>query len=317
MDSINRIVKILAHLSSSPEGISGGELAKICGIPWSTMKEDLEVISRTYPVFSDHDELDSDEDLFKPEVKWYLVPSSEPYLPINLGVQDMLALLKVLDFVGESMERTRLKQRITAAFGFEEEKAYRFVKGNMDPIQPIDVEVFPLLDLAIIECRQLTLLYSGRKAIVDPLGIVYYSKLRHWYLVARDGDIVKTFNMQNLTTMKLTNKNFLRPDGFDVQDWMALHWGMEYGEPMHVKVRFVNRSQTFAKVKKDTAHRKTKLTIVDGGQTLLMEDTVIGLNEFVSWVLGFGSAAEVIEPPELRETVEDRVKRAMAVYNCS
>jgi predicted DNA-binding transcriptional regulator YafY len=317
MDSINRIVKILAHLSSSPEGISGGKLAKVCGIPWAIMKEDLEVISSTYPVFSDHDESDSDEELFKPEVKWYLVPSSEPYLPITLGVQEILTLLRVLDLVGESMERTRLKQKITAAFSFEEEKAYRFVKGNMDPIQPIDVKVFPLLDLAINECRQLTLLYSGRKAIVDPLGIVYYSKLRHWYLVAREGDIVKTFNMQNLTTLRLTNRSFLRPDGFDVSDWMASHWGMEYGEPMQVKVRFVNRSQTFDKVKKDTAHRKTKLTEVDGGQTLLMEDTVIGLNEFVSWVLGFGSAAEVIEPPELREAVKDRVKSALAVYDGS
>jgi predicted DNA-binding transcriptional regulator YafY len=317
MDSMNRIVKVLAYLSSSPEGISAGELAKVCGIPWLTMKEDLEVISRTYPVFSDQDESDSEEELFKPEVKWYLVPSSEPYLPITLGVQEIFALLRVLEFVGEGMERTRLKQRITAAFGIEEEKAYRFVKGNMDPIQPIDVDVFPLLDLAINECRQLAFLFYGRKAVVNPLGIVYYSKLRHWYLVARDRETVKTFNLQNLTNIRSTTKNFTYPDGFDVQDWIALRWGMEYGEPMHVKVRFVNRSQTFAKVKKDTAHRKTKLTIVDGGQTLLMEDTVIGLNEFVSWVLGFGSAAEVIEPPELREAVKDRVKSALAVYDGS
>jgi predicted DNA-binding transcriptional regulator YafY len=317
MDSINRIVKILAHLSSSPEGISGGKLAKVCGIPWAIMKEDLELISRTYPVFSDQDESDSEEELFKPEVVWSLVSPFEPYLPINLGVQDMLALLRALEFVGESMERSGLKQKITAAFGFEEEKEYRFVKGNMDPIQPIDVKIFPLLDVAINECQQLMFLFNERNAVVDPLGIVYYSKLRHWYMVAREGETVKTFNMQNLTNIRLTTKNFVYPNGFDVHDWMALRWGMEYGEPMHVKVCFVNRSQTFDKVKKDTAHRKTKLTIVDNGQTLLMEDTVIGLNEFVSWVLGFGSAAEVIEPPELREAVKDRVKSALAVYNCS
>ncbi len=313
MDIIKRIVNIIFYLSTHPEGVSGGKLAKVCGVSWSVLKEDLEIISRGYPVYTDHDESDSEDDESKPEVKWFLAPSYERYLPITLGVQDMMVLHRALEFVGESLERTRLKQKIVAAFGFEEEKTYRFVKGNMDPIQPIDVNVFPHLSLAINKCKQLTFSLRERKAVVDPLGIVYYSKLRHWYLLAREGETVKTFNMQNLTNLRLTNNSFTRPEGFEVGDWIALRWGMEYGEPMQVKVRF--RSDTFDKVRKDTAHRKSKLTQMDREQAFIMEDTIIGRNEFIAWILGFGSAAEVLEPPGLRQDVMVRVKEALAVYN--
>ncbi|MGI6451296.1 MAG: WYL domain-containing protein [Desulfitobacteriia bacterium] len=92
---------------------------------------------------------------------------------------------------------------------------------------------------------------------------------------------------QNLSPIRRT---------FPYEEWLAPQWGMEFGEPLKVKVRFSNRAQTMAKVRKDTAHRKCRLTEEEGGQTLLYEDTGIGKNEFIAWILGFGSAAEVLEP---------------------
>lgn len=314
MGSMQRIVKLLVHISCSPEGITGAELARLSGIPWATVKGDLEVIQRTYPVYSELDGEDAEDNSFLPEVKWFSIQPFEAYLPITLGIQDLFVLLKALDLLGESIERTKIKQKIAAKFGFEEERYYRHVKGNMDPVQPIDVVLFPQLEAAINQCWQVAFNYGTRKAVVDPLGIVFYSRLRHWYLVAREGAIFKTYNMQNLSSLRVISKGFIRPEGFEVKEWISQHWGMEYGEPMNVKVRFANRAHTFDKVKKDTAHRKTKLTSMHNGQALLMEDTIIGFNEFIAWVLGFGSAAEVLEPPELREAVRDRVKSALAVY---
>jgi predicted DNA-binding transcriptional regulator YafY len=52
----------------------------------------------------------------------------------------------------------------------------------------------------------------------------------------------------------------------------------------------------------------------NGGQSLLYEDTIIGKNEFMAWVLGFGSAAEVLEPKDLREEILTRVKNTLARY---
>ncbi len=313
MDSIVRIMKTIALLAANPQGISGGELARVCGIPWPTLKKDLEYISQSYPVYTDRDDSGSDEDIFQPDVVWYPVEPFEQYLPVTLGVQEAFVLLRALELLGESPERSRLREKLIGRLGLEPSNEYRLIKGSMVPVRPIDSEVFPILDLAVNECRQVSFSFGERKAVVDPLGLVFYSRLRHWYLLAREGETVKTFNLQKAANMRLTSNRFSRPD-FEIKDWMSLHWGMEYGEPMRVKVRFANRSHTFDKVRKDTAHRGSKLTVSDDGNTMLMEDTVIGFNEFVTWVLGFGSAAEVLEPPELRRAVRDRVTEVLEVY---
>lgn len=313
MESITRIVKTVALMAAYPQGISGGELARACGIPWSALKKDLEYISQNYPVYTDRDDSRSDEDIFQPDVVWYPVEPFEQYQPVTLGVQEAFVLLRALELLGEGPERSRLKEKLIGRFGLEPNNGYRLIKGSMDPVRPIDTEVFPILDLAINECRQVSFSFGERKAVVDPLGLVFYSRLRHWYLLAREGVTVKTFNLQKAANIRLTSNRFPRPD-FEIKDWMSLYWGMEYGKPMQVKVRFANRSHTFDKVRKDTAHRGSKLTMSDGGNILLMEDKVIGLNEFVTWVLGFGSAAEVLEPPELRRAVRDRVKEALEIY---
>jgi CRISPR-associated endonuclease/helicase Cas3 len=49
-------------------------------------------------------------------------------------------------------------------------------------------------------------------------------------------------------------------------------------------------------------------------ETLLWSATVSGLLEVRSWILGWGSAAEVLEPEELRGYVAEESARAAARY---
>lgn len=97
------------------------------------------------------------------------------------------------------------------------------------------------------------------------------------------------------------------------QLWLGPRWGMEYGDLIRVKVRFLNRSQTVAKLRKDVAHRSSELTTLEDG-SILLQDNIIGVNEFITWVLGFGSAAEIIEPVELRELILDRIRKTLGNY---
>lgn len=88
---------------------------------------------------------------------------------------------------------------------------------------------------------------------------------------------------------------------------------MEYGEPFEVKVRFSNRSQTISKLKKDIAHREARITEEENG-SVLFEDRIIGKNEFIAWILGFGSAPEALEPLALRKEILRRIQEALARY---
>ena len=133
-------------------------------------------------------------------------------------------------------------------------------------------------------------------------------------MVASADGIYKAFSLNNLQEIRELAGSFVYPEDFSLKDWLAPRWGMEFGEPLQVKVRFINRSQTFAKVRKDLAHRHCILREENGGETLLYEDTVIGKNEFIAWLLGFGSAAEVLEPQTLRDDITARVRATLANY---
>ena len=320
MDSIERMGKIMAFIEAHPEGICGRDLADACGVPWGTMKQDLKVLvswtENPIPLYTDHDEgnEESEEDLFLPEVKWFMAAAQKRYTPVHLNVREAVGVLETLDFLQEENAlKEGLRQKILSGFDLGEEETYRYIKGELTPLEPIQGKTFPIIENAIRTNQRLTILFNGRKITVDPLGIVYYSRLRCWYLAARQGDIIKTYHLSNVQEVHETSEYFAYPEGFSLKAWFEPRWGMEYGEVIRVKVRFLNRAQTLAKVRKDVAHRASKIITLEDG-SILFQDDIIGVNEFITWILGFGSAAEILEPVELRELILERVRATLGNY---
>jgi len=322
VDSIERMQKVMALIEAHPEGICGRALAEGCGVPWGTMKQDLKVLvsssEATIPIYTDRDEGNDDreEDLFLPDVKWFMTATRKCYTPVHLNVREAVGVLATLDFLQEDdVVKEGLRQKILSGFDLGEEETYRYIKGELAPLKPIQGKTFPIIENAIRTNRRLVILFNGRNITVDPLGIVYYSRLRYWYLAARQGEVIKTYHLNNVQEVHETKESFVYPKGFSLKTWLGPRWGMEYGDLISVKVRFLNRSQTWAKVRKDVAHRTSSvLTELEDG-ALLFQDRIIGVNEFVTWILGFGSAAEILEPLELRTLILQRVRETLGNYN--
>lgn len=316
LDSFERIEKIAALIEAHPEGISGQALAAACGVPWGTLKQDLKVLvssETTIPLFTDCDENDSDESIFQPDVKWFMASVEKCYTPVHLNVQEALGVLNALDFVKEAnVLKEALRQKVLSGFDLQEE-VYRYVKGELTPLDPIPGSRLLMIENAIRQSKRLVITFNHREITVDPLGIVYYSRLRHWYLAARDGDTIKTYHFSNIRQVAETKETFVYPEGFSLKAWFGPRWGVEYGELIHVKVRFLNRSQTISKLRKDVAHRSSEITALEDG-SVLFEDNIIGVNEFITWILGFGSAAEILEPVEFRRLILERVRETLGNY---
>ncbi len=320
MDSIKRMGKIMALIEAHPEGISGRALAEGCGVPWGTMKQDLKVlvssIENPIPLYTDCDEGkgEGDEDLFLPEVKWFMAANQKRYTPVHLNVREAVGVLTTLDYLQEDNTlKEGLRRKILSGFNLGEEEIYRYVKGELTPLAPIQGKIFQIIEKAIRANRRVTILFNARTITVDPLGIVYYSRLRCWYLAARQGGIIKTYHLNNIQEVRETSEPFVYPDDFSLKDWFGPRWGMEYGELTRVKVRFLNRSQTVAKVRKDVAHRSSEIITQEDG-SILFQDDIIGVNEFITWVLGFGSAAEILEPQEFRDHILKRIRETLENY---
>lgn len=319
LNSIDRMGKIMALLEAHPEGLTGRILAEGCGVPWGTMKQDLKVLASSienpFPLYTDHDEgTDDDEELFHPEVKWFMAAAEKRFTPVHLTVREAVGVLGALDFLkDENALKESLRQKILSGFDLEEEN-YRYIKGGLTPLEPLLGNTFLAIENAISKNKRVTIEFNGRGITVDPLGIVYYSRLRCWYLVARQGEVFKTYHFKNISKVTATQDSFIYPAEFSLKAWFGPRWGMEYGDLIPVKVRFLNRSQTIAKVRKDVAHRASELSVLEDG-SLLLEDVIIGVNEFITWVLGFGSAAEILEPMELRELILIRIRETLENYD--
>jgi predicted DNA-binding transcriptional regulator YafY len=339
MISVEHLEKIIALLLvHSQKGITVSELADACGVPLGILQQDLKAILNSselqLPIYTDQDEaygegprdsdsdestgeedLDSEAFLLKPHVRWYLLEREGVNPLIHLNTEEGLAILGALSLLKDSPEKDLLHEKILANFPLEKESSSRYIKGNMAPLHPIDPELFSLIESAVLQERRVVISYKGKEEeiFLEPLGLAYYSRLRCWYLVAQQAGIVKTFHLNKILYASIRKEKFTYPEGFSLKRWFAPRWGMEYGEPFEVKVRFFNRSQTISKLKKDVAHRDSRLTEEEDG-AVLFEDRIIGKNEFIAWVLGFGSSAEVLEPLELREEILGRIQETLKRY---
>ncbi len=339
MISVEHLEKIIALLLvHSQKGITVSALADACGIPLGILQQDLKAILNStelqLPIYTDQDEAyregvrdsdsaesareedcDSEALLVNPHVRWYLLEREGVNPLIHLNTEEGLAILGALNLLKDSPEKDLLHEKILANFPLEKESSSRYIKGNMAPLRPIDPELFSLIESAVLQERRVAISYEGKEEeiFLDPLGLAYYSRLRCWYLVAQQTAIIKTFHLNKILRVSKLKEKFTYPEGFSLKKWFAPRWGMEYGEPFEVKVRFYNRSQTISKLKKDVAHRQSRLTEEENG-SVLFEDRIIGKNEFIAWILGFGSAAEVLEPLELRKEILARIQAALGRY---
>jgi len=321
MDPLARMEKILAQLKAHPHGISGQELAGACGVPWAVIQKDLETIAlaveNPIPIYCEADEAQNGEEAasWSPEAKWFLSTGLRETEPLHLTVAEALEALGLLNWVPSrrSSGAANLAARILDRLNLGSEESFRYLKGSLLPTKPIDDDLIMAARKAINRRHKVAFLFESRSYAGEPLGLVYYPRLRQWYLAARCEELVKLFSLSKIQVLRELPETFVYGD-FSLRKWLELRWGVEYGEPMQVKVRFQNRAQTFAKVRKDVAYRQSKLTVAADGEAMILEDTVVGRNEFIKWILGFGSAAEVLEPLDLREEIRQRVRETLARY---
>jgi predicted DNA-binding transcriptional regulator YafY len=119
------------------------------------------------------------------------------------------------------------------------------------------------------------------------------------------------FVLDRIRLLHVTDQRFIPPDDFDLDEYMrdsfgVIHTDVEKGvikfDPSlerYLKENIWHPSQVFKKDK-------------DGSVVLTME--VGGLVEVMSWVLGFGRQAEVLEPEHLRKAVAEELAVAAEKY---
>ena len=126
----------------------------------------------------------------------------------------------------------------------------------------------------------------------------------------RSGEI-RTFAVERILNLELTDESFNVPASFDFDSWSASSFGVIAEPATRVVLRFEQRWASY--VEEHTWHPTQELRAHKNGRlelTMEVGDTA----DLRAWILSFGAGAEVIEPPELRDAVQRELENAIARY---
>lgn len=168
-----------------------------------------------------------------------------------------------------------------------------------------DLAIFNPLSGAVL--RQVVVGFEYRKPgetrktfrKVQPYHLAHRENL--WYLVGYDLErqALRTFALPRIASVTVTTETFARPADFSPEKFFASALGVLGGEGDHrVVIRF--SKEVADRVREREWHESQKMHELGDGR-LEVSLRLGALGEVERWVLGWGSAAEVIAPAELRQ----------------
>ncbi|MEM9016656.1 MAG: WYL domain-containing transcriptional regulator [Verrucomicrobiota bacterium] len=187
-----------------------------------------------------------------------------------------------------------------------------------------DLFVFERLAKAVLESRELRFGYQKlRDTAVSERRLQPYHLVEidgGWYVIGHDLDreARRTFAVQRMTSVQLTKKKFVRAADFKLEDHFAGSFGIwagdrDQGNHFEVCIRFTDFAARV--VAERRWHPSQEITMVEAdGSVIEMTLQLSALEDIARWILGFGSQAEVVGPPELRERLAGELAGALQFY---
>jgi predicted DNA-binding transcriptional regulator YafY len=189
------------------------------------------------------------------------------------------------------------------------------VSHGSTAIPRVSSEALTPIQRALAERRVLALEYRGiqRRELtrrhVEPLGLVYYSD--NWHLIAycrlrRD---VRDFRTDRICSLQLRDELFPGHADFSLQNYLQA--ATREGKFAMAQVKF--EPQVMDRVRREWSSRLEAERGESGGvvATLL----AYSLEWLASWILSFGSTAEVLAPERLKQLVGAEAEKVAAKYS--
>ncbi len=147
---------------------------------------------------------------------------------------------------------------------------------------------------------------------VDPYHVVGYRG--EWYVVGRCHykNALRMFSISRIQKAKVSKDAFQIPNDFNFEEQWRNHFGIMAGEAeVEVQVRF--RADQAPYVHEREWHPAQSFQELADG-SLIMTFRTRHLFEVTRWILSWGSAATVLQPPQLAESVRNELAAALWNY---
>jgi predicted DNA-binding transcriptional regulator YafY len=220
------------------------------------------------------------------------------------SVQSALAKIRA----GLSSELTAYLERLRESFRVLPGPHKRYAEYS-DTIRALNAAV---LDRRTVDMRYRTGRTGKRSSRqFDPYKVWYRGG--GLYVIGLDhrSEEIRTFAVDRIEKLDVGDTRFEVREDFDFDTWTAGSFGVVAEPAVPVRIRFARRHATW--ISERTWHPSQEVKPIAGGGVVLSMEAG-GSEELRSWVLSFGSGAEVLEPASLRDEVERELRGAIERY---
>lgn len=328
-NQLMRVLTVLKILEGAPQGLTTKEI-------WERVKErghegskrtiyrDLQALQGVNcPISTDGEVTDENSR------RWKLERTTRMATHFVLSWQELLALYfarGVLAPLRESPFYEALNstfQRIESTFGSESKKYFAELNQEIQ-FEPgprwglgLDPDILETVRACCAEKQILSAEYSsanGGDKRVRKLGAHYlYFAKGSMYLVAEDleSKSIKVFAVPRFSSAEMTDKPYMGTIE-DPEKFFESSFGVyRGGKPQMVKVEFSSKVAPY--IKERRWHTSQRVVSKEGG-TIVVSFEVDLTPELISWVLGFGSEAVVLEPQSLIERLAKEASEVCKLY---
>lgn len=326
----DRMLRLPLLLSERPH--SQQELARIFNVNTKTIRRDLDILSRPYPIVSERDGREVMYS-FSDDYKYIAPPFTPTELATLLLAQESIAstgftalgspfarygrslLAKVKSSLHPSL-RAKL-DALAAIFGTAAVPAKDFAPH---------AALVDRLTQAAIESRRIRLRYytlatdTTRERIVEPYAVYFDPDGATLKLIGYDhlrGKILP-FAIDHIRALRETNENFQRPADFDLQKYLSANcFNGIHGDPVAVRLRAYGvTARVFAERTFHDSQRTVERTprTAQQAETITIEMRAASGRGLVRFILSWGPDVEVLSPPDLRHEVAQAYRHALTRY---
>ncbi|MFH1113949.1 MAG: YafY family protein [Pseudomonadota bacterium] len=178
-------------------------------------------------------------------------------------------------------------------------------------------ETIGLASRAVADGKRVEIRYkaasTGRTTTrrIDPLQVWAFNGVVYLIGFCHVRGAVRTFAADRIKDLRVLDETFEYPDDFNLQDYLRSAFRVMTGDPVRIRVRFAREAAHV--VRERIWHPTQEIREQRNGDIVLTLEVPINY-EITSWILGFGAAAEVLSPPELRTRLRDDHLAAARAY---
>ncbi|MCL4441209.1 MAG: WYL domain-containing protein [Firmicutes bacterium] len=320
---MNKILGIL-NKKSPYGGVTISELKEKCGVSERQIYRDLDYLENEMRVGLVRPEknISKKEGLFRLDAGYLpcISPEKATIIFLSLLQQKGSALTGSLNEIKDALVSTLFKYKYSPESLQPDKLQDRIHIVEEELTDPAEVgDHFARLIEAIKDSHRIKIWYfvshSGEETerVVEPYGLI--CKRQNWYLLGRclERNDIRVFRVDQVRSVfPYTSEKFEYPRDFSLKDYMANSWGViSDGEARPVRVKF--DKSVAHRVKNMIYHPSQQVEEPPDGSVVL-SFKICGLAEFRTWVIQWGSVAEVLEPKALREEMRSMAMAVAGLY---